>query len=339
MNQLLNINAVFNMKITTVNRVNQPWNVRQVELIEVLNAIRTGYYNGQDLKAPTQAIQKEADHGKQNEMKKNNLPCALYNGTFSYKNEGGITSCSGVTAMDFDGFQSLEEMGYIWGRLTATPCVLAVFVTPSGKGLKALVWHDNLNPGHHREMYGQLLQKFQIQAGINDASCSDLSRGNYICYDPNIWIRQSDGVPYHFVHDPNYAPKYSGSSHISNASGISGSVDINALKQRLGGIMLGPSGKSDASIINIMNAHCKKSPKHWKKGNRKNAVFSFSSQLCRFGVKIGNALEYLKKSFMPAGLDERVIEYQAGRGYMYNEKDYGTERSWFDSYGNKGKKG
>ena len=321
----------FKMKLSIVYRVNQPWNTRVVELTEVLNAIRTGHYNGQDLIAPTRAIQKETDHGKQNQMKKDWLPCALYNGTFSYKRDGDMTGYSCITAMDFDNFQSYEEMGHIWGRLTVTPCVMAVFVTPSGKGLKALVWHDNTDPGYHREMYEKLLRKFKT--GVIDRSCSDLSRGNYICYDPDIWIRQSGGVPYHFVHDPNYSPMSPKPVH---APVNTGSMDMDALKQRLNGIILGPSGKSDASIINIMNAHWKNSPEHWKKGNRKNSVFSFSSQLCRFGVKIEKALEYLKKSFMPAGLDERVIEYQVGRGYMYNEQDYGKERNWFDNYGSKG---
>lgn len=322
------------MKITTVERVTQPWNVREVDLREVLEAIRNGNYKGQDLIEATRAIQGETDHGQQNGIKKDMLPCALYNGTFSYKRDSSIISYSCVTAMDFDGFANSNDMWHIRGRLVVTPCVLAVFVTPSGKGLKALVWHDNVNPDHHREMYDQLLGKFNIQSAVNDRSCSDLSRGNYICYDPEIWIRHEGGEPYHFVHDPNYAPMSGRSVHVPVGSGY-GSVDIGGLRKRLDGIMLAPSGKSDASIINIMNSYWRRYPDRWKKGNRKDSVFSSASQLCKFGVKVGNAIEYLKKSFMPAGLGEKEIEYQAGRGYMYNEQDYGKERYKFDNYGSK----
>lgn len=45
-------------------------------------------------------------------------------------------------------------------------CVFCVFVTPSGKGLKAIVWHDNTTPDLHQDLYEQLLDSFNVTCSI-----------------------------------------------------------------------------------------------------------------------------------------------------------------------------
>ena len=98
--------------------------------------------------------------------------------------------------MDFDKIKSYGEMEHLRNRLIKTPCVCCVFVTPSGKGLKALVLHDNTDPAMHEDLYEQLLQKFNVAS--KDKSCKDLARRNYLSYDPNIWTNPNP-VPYHYV--------------------------------------------------------------------------------------------------------------------------------------------
>ncbi len=314
------------IKISTINRIYQPNQIRTVDIWDVLKAIKTGIYCGENLIPITQKIQQETNHGKQNDLKFRCLPCVLYNGVFSKKSDGGLLEYSHITAMDFDGFDNIEAMRYIRGRLEATPCVIAVFVTPSGKGLKALVIHDNNNPAHHKELYKQLLKKFQIQDAINDSSCCDLSRGNYICYDPTIWIRTENVMPYHFEHNPNY---------IALNRVTSGVVDREEFRKNIETIA---KVKSDSSIINIMNSAWKKKPELWMEGNRANSVFSIASQLCKFGVDIDATIDYLKTAFTPVGLNDREIVYQAGRGYACNADSFGSERSRFDNYGSKSKR-
>ena len=317
------------IKLSINKRVYLPDNIKTVDIWEVLNAIKTGYYNGENLIPITKEIQMEQNHDKQNELKRNYLPCVLYNGVFNKKADSCLVAYSNITAMDFDRFESREAMLYIRGRLEATSCVIAVFVTPSGKGLKALVIHDNQNPAYHKELYKQLLRKFEIQDAVNDNSCCDLSRGNYLCYDPSIWIRTEGVVPYHFEHNPNY--------HTAPAKLRSVAVDLMDLKEKLSKVTR-QGGKSDNSIINIMNSAWKKRPELWVEGNRANSVFSMASQLCKFGVNIDVAIDYLKTAFSLVGLQEREIEYQAGRGYACNYERYGTDRSRFDNYGSKSKR-
>lgn len=56
-----------------------------VDIWDILTAIKTGVYNGENLISITQKIQQETNHGKQNDLKFHYLPCVLYNGVFSKK--------------------------------------------------------------------------------------------------------------------------------------------------------------------------------------------------------------------------------------------------------------
>lgn len=312
-----------NTKISICGRINKPGILKDVEINEVLAMIKNGVCYRQDLREVTAQIQSQSSHDVQNQLKLQYLPVALFNGTFSYKNSAGLKEYSNFTAMDFDGFNSerhLQDTGY---RLTITPCVYAVFKTPSGRGLKAIVMHDNDNPKYHEELYLQLLSKFNTPA--TDTSVGDIARGNYICYAPNLWVNDNC-VPYHFVHNPQY---------INNkviTSRACATLDKATLRNALS--LLKPlSKKSDESIINILNAKWRKDSSRWKEGNRANSIFNSASELCRAGVDMDKSIDYLIDSYKPTGMNEKEIEYQAVRGYQANVDGYGYTRSVFDNYG------
>ena len=166
------------------------------------------------------------------------------------------------------------------------------------------------------------MQKFDIPS--TDKSVSDIARGNYLCYDPNLWLN-SNCVPYHFIHDPQYTTRV-----IPSRS--RGTLDKAALKRALS--LLKPlSKKSDESIINILNAKWRKDPLRWREGNRANSIFNSASELCRAGVDMEKSIDYLIDSYKPTGMDVREIEYQAVRGYQNNVDGYGYTRNAFDNYG------
>ena len=289
----------------------------------ILDWVKCGVCPFGDLKIMTAKIRIASTQEQLQEMKKNNLPAALFNGTFSYKASGFLTQYSNFTALDFDHFESEGDLQGIRRRLVKTPCVYAVYRTPSGMGLKAILMHDNDNPDYHEELYCQLLEKFQIST--IDSSESDLARGNYLCYDPDLWI--SDNCqPYHFIHNNAFLPLQRTAPRYQIA------LDIDQLRTMLSPVVVG-GNKSDQSIISILNAHWKKIPERWKEGNRANSVFACASELCNAGVNIDLALEYLKKEYTEVGLGEDEIQYQTLRGYQINAEGYGRNRSRFDSYG------
>ena len=303
-------------------RINTPSYLRDSEINDVLWMIKSGMCGQQDLRNITAQIQSEPSHDVQNKLKFENLPVALFNGTFSYKNSAGLDVYSNFTAMDFDGFMSEQELQNAGYRLIITPCVYSVYRTPSGRGLKAIVMHDNDNPAYHEELYEQLLQKFQIPS--TDTSVGDIARGHYLCYDPNLWVN-CNCVPYHFIHDTQYTTR-----RIPFRS--CGTLDKAALTRTLS--FLKPvSKKSDESIINILNAKWRKDPSRWKEGNRANSIFNSASELCRAGVDIDKSIDYLIDAYKPTRMNEKEIEYQALRGYQNNIDDYGCTRNVFDNYG------
>lgn len=317
---------MINNKISVIPRIYKPSEVQDVELKVVLNAIKTGILNGMDLTKITQEIQSEPDHTVQNRMKYEKLPVAMFNGTFSYKNDQSIKDYSSFTAIDLDSFSSGEEMNKAKKMLMKDSCVYAIYTTPSGRGLKAIIIHDNLVTDYHGELYEQLLGRYQIST--IDTSVSDLSRGNYICYDPDIYINYNPN-PYHFIHNPSYIPKTKPKSPCSRAGSAS---DLHLLRLMLG--VKHPVGnKSDQSIIKILNACWKKQPDRWRIGNRKNSVFRAASELCKAGVNIDRALDYLVNEYTTVGLSFDDIMYQGIRGYQCNYETYGINRTRFDSYG------
>lgn len=308
--------------ITICARISTPNNLKDVEINDVLAMIQNGVCYNQDLREVTAFIQSQRDHDVQNQLKLQYLPVALFNGTFSYKNSAGLKEYSNFTAIDFDRFNNELEFNEVRSRLCNTPCVYAVFRTPSGRGLKAIVMHDNGNPAYHEELYLQLLAKFSTPA--TDTSVGDIARGNYICYDQNLWVNYNC-VPYHFVHNPQFVNNKVIASH-------TGTLDKATLRNALS--LLKPlSNKSDESIINILNAKWRKDSSRWKEGNRANSIFNSASELCRAGVDMDKSIDYLIASYKPTGMDVREIEYQTIRGYQNNIDGYGCTRNVFDNYG------
>lgn len=317
---------MINNKISVIPRIYKPSEVQDVELKDVLNAIRTGTAYEQDLRKMTQEIQSEPDHTVQNRMKYELLPVAMFNGTFSYKNDQSIKDYSSFTAIDLDNFSSKTDMNNAKKMLMKDSCVYVIYTTPSGRGLKAIIIHDNLSPDYHGELYEQLLGRYQIST--LDTSVSDLSRGNYICYDPDIYINYNPN-PYHFTHNPTYIPKSKPKSPCSRAGSA---YDIRHLRLMLG--FKHPVGnKSDDSIIAILNSCWKKQLDRWRVGNRKNSVFQAASELCNCGVNIDRALDYLVNAYTAVGLPIDDILYQGIHGYQCNYETYGVNRTRFDSYG------
>ncbi len=300
--------------------------MQDVELKVVLNAIRTGIAYDQDIRGITYMIQLEPDHTKQNRMKYELLPVAMFNGTFSYKNDQSIKEYSSFTAIDLDNFSSKTDMNNAKMMLMKDSCVYAIFTTPSGRGLKAVIIHDNLVTDYHGELYEQLLGRYQIST--IDTSVSDLSRGNYICYDPDIYINYNPN-PYHFSHNPAYIGQPKPKLPCSRAGSA---YDIRHLRLMLG--FKHPVGnKSDDSIIAILNSCWKKQPERWRVGNRKNSVFQAASELCKTGVNIDRALDYLVNAYTAVGLPIDDIMYQGIHGYQCNYEAYGINRTRFDGYG------
>ena len=129
---------------------------------------------------------READKKQQSELKKS-LPVVCFSGEFSSRTDDALFEHSGYIILDFDQVdpeQAKQSLG-------TDEYVGAVWVSPSGKGVKALV--RITNPERHRDHFRALVKYFQRQYALElDESGINESRACYESYDPDIIIKDSN---------------------------------------------------------------------------------------------------------------------------------------------------
>ena len=293
-----------NVRFTLLQRISYvKFNLKVITLEEVIGYIRNGdmplydkEYGNYTLRQAVEYI-RSLDEKEMNIWKPLLLPAVAYNGTFTYMDKNGIDIYSPVTAMDFDDILTMDELIRLRRRLMITPCVVSVFITPSGHGLKALVLHDNTDSTRHTDLYEQLLDKFNVAS--KDASCKDLARRNYLSYDPAIWVNPNP-VPYHYI--------------------LSIKPEIKVAQPIITGKKV-----SDRSILSIMNANWKKNhPEYWVEGNRASSIFKLACLMCKWGVDEDLAVEYFVGGWENETISRKEIEAHVAGAYKAEQENFNT---------------
>ena len=144
-------------------------------------------------------LRKVTDHERRQRLKSVLLPAFMPNGTFTSKRNSGLKEYGPYTVLDADNCD-VERKDDIFH----TPCVKAVYVSPSGNGLKIVVMHDNQDPKRHKAMYKKLMKHFKDNYGIEcDSATSGLSSAHYLSFDAGMLWREDDEVkPFEFSHCP-----------------------------------------------------------------------------------------------------------------------------------------
>jgi hypothetical protein len=102
----------------------------QISVLGALERIWTGKSKALVEKAREAKTKKEAD-----ELKKK-LPAVCFSGTFSKRKDSELLEHSGYIVLDFDNVTNITQKR---NELCAIRHITAVWLSPSGKGLKALV--------------------------------------------------------------------------------------------------------------------------------------------------------------------------------------------------------
>lgn len=126
-------------------------------------------------------IRNTQDKEKANELKKN-LPSICFSGIFTERKDDCLQTHSGFIVLDFDNVVDLQ---YSIKKTFEKDFVKAVWVSPSGNGIKALV--KIANGDKHKEHFQALQDIFPDidKSGIN------VSRVCYESFDENIMIREN----------------------------------------------------------------------------------------------------------------------------------------------------
>ena len=296
-------------KITDINHPNE------YDIDKVLDIIKTdSYYN---VAEKVDAVRK-AKNDESKDKAKMKLPAVTWNGTFKTKNRKDLIHYSSFTALDFDHIQP-ENMDGFGKWLQGFSCVYACFVTPSGEGYKAIILHDNYEPLYHYDLYNQLLNLFDCPE--IDKSTTDLARGNFLSYDPNLW-KNPEPKPYHFTPTTTepLIPDFETETIIRDSAGNEIVMkDDSKVSQFLN--QLYRQVISDESIIRILRSIW--NGKSLANG-RNNTAMSYAGVLCKAGVMKDKAKAFIEELIPDYDITEIV-------DYAYSHNTFGCERRRYKS--------
>lgn len=170
----------------------------------VLDRIRDGA-NPNGVTTPTKEIIKkiraEKRKGERNELKKQ-LPAICFSGTFTKRKDDFIQEHSGIICLDFDDYEKKKDLLSDKKKLSDSKYSYAVFISPSGNGLKVLVKIPS-DIENHKNFFNSLENHFQNPHF--DKTSKNISRVCYESHDPLIHINENSSV-WDRIDDIEYTP-------------------------------------------------------------------------------------------------------------------------------------
>ena len=162
---------------------------KKMEVQKVLQQIQKGHWKKQ-----INDIRYHVKNGNKNEAVKikSNLPCMTISATFKERRKKDyLESYTGLLHLDYDKLENAEE---VKTNLISIPYTYSAFISPSGNGVKVLVWSDNAMSSHEvafnslREYYDKIVNV------ESDSSVKDITRLCYISYDPDLYLNKTSEI-------------------------------------------------------------------------------------------------------------------------------------------------
>lgn len=156
---------------------------KQFNLLEVLESIKS---SSNPFKYIINEI-KKAGHDEANNLKLA-LPPICFSGTFSSRTDSNLIQYSQLVCIDVDEVADIKSFK---SEMKGIPFVYSCFVSPSGKGLKVLVFHDCSDYARHGDIYKLIGEKLELTTRSDlkfDTLCSNLSRACFFSFDPKLVI-------------------------------------------------------------------------------------------------------------------------------------------------------
>ncbi len=193
---------------------------------------------------------------------KSTLPCILFAGTFKERNKNSLIKHSGLMVVDFDQYPDKKTMSEHYKFLKQNNHFVALFISPSGKGIKGVVRIPESDKLLHERYFKEFYKKFNYD--YFDRSNCNVDRVCYESYDPDIFI--------------NY------NAEVFNPILIDEGFEI---KDK---VPLIPITDEDAIIDRIMKFNWKKD---FVEGERNSFIFDLAGAFCEYGVSQYNAEGYI----------------------------------------------
>ena len=284
----------------------------------------------EQLKRQTEIVRNQLDEDMFKEEKKK-LPMIAPSGVFTYRNDNidNLREYSNIMVLDFDKFPKHETANEFKQKLVQYADrlhIYAVWFSPSNKGVKVAMLHDNTNPEYHYNLFMQIKFKLYPNTEQFDMKCGNLSRTCFLSYDPDVWLNpdRRNLAPFHFVYDPQYPnipPRDYGTKGYS-------SKEFKHTDEEIRQNELFQAQWKDKQLMNYADKHWRKIyPDSYKDGNRHQSILSRAKWLCLYGVLFDDAVNYLKATFGRHGIDKKDIEAMAINNYNSNRDNFGSKRN------------
>lgn len=154
----------------------------QTTLADVLNGIRSGAWA-----QPVAAVRAAYATGGKDAARplKKLLPGVTFSGSFTRRRASGLANGSGLLCADLDGLG--ERLPEVRAALVADARTVAVFVSPSGDGLKVVLRCDPARP-HLQSFHAARIHVQALTGEAIDEACKDVSRLCFVSHDPDALI-------------------------------------------------------------------------------------------------------------------------------------------------------
>ena len=214
-----------------------------ITVLGALERIRTGKSKELVEKAREAKTKKEAD-----ELKKQ-LPAVCFSGLFKKRKDSELVEHSGYIVLDFDNVTNITQKR---NELIAVSYIKAVWVSPSGKGLKALVeieWKSK-----HKEHFDALMNDFPDI----DKTGRNVSRLCFESYDPQIYYKSE--------------------------AEVFSKLPVKKEDKRLPKQITTETINDDDKIFQNLLAWMTSKGDAFREGERNHFVFKLAASCCRFGM-------------------------------------------------------
>lgn len=323
------MNNIFDVKVSWFENITTIENGDFATIESLLNSIKFG---GRDFGLARKIAGIRCVDNKDNrDALKRKLPVIMWQGDFNSRCKMGLQRLSGIVCIDVDhiGAAGVNELKSI---MATVPWCIAAFRSPSGDGLKILVYTDITDPTIYENCYRQLEDMFANQFNIEiDKRCRNYAQGCIASYDPEILINLN-AQPLHMEFKPEFESMTGG-----NIIGIEANftpVHISNTQRMLNQLHAQMENLSDEQILKILDIRFHRYPDNYVDGNRTKSIFVQASELCKAGVPYEMATDYLLMQFNPTGYNPDKLRYEVCRAYDKNNALYGSKRGEYKSYRN-----
>jgi len=307
-------------------------------LSEVLADIKNGKYQHQiDIVRNQHSIEQYKEEKKK-------LPMFAVSGVLAHRNDdlANLQEYSNLMVADFDHFATREDaldFKKLLIKYATRLHLWAIFESPSGLGVKAVLIHDNSDPSEHGRMFLQIKRDLFPKTPQFDMKCGNISRTCFVSYDPALFYNKDQALePYHFIPDYSvvvpkqvrpFSAKYSKGSTQTKFVHTKDHYFLHSLYDKSERLGLGLKRDADLALMDYLRKKWDvQFPDSYSDGNRHKSILARAKTFCEAGILVESAINQLVNTFGRHGIAQSEIINMVNYCYNTNQDSWGQFRSF-----------